>query len=213
MKLRRSGPGRSIDWQVLHERLAHASEATQQAFRSSIERDQEIMDQRARDLARVPDRPLGAAEVLGVMTFTMAGEQYAIETHHVRGVVRLGTWTPIPGTPEELVGVINLRGEVLAVFDLSRLIPIPSEGPTESSQVIVLGAERDEFGILADRVHEIITLRNDRIFEPSGAVSGIGRRFLRGVAEDATLVLDGSILLQDERFVIEQAEELIEDSR
>ncbi len=212
MKPRRSRPSRTLDWKGLHERLARASEATQQAFRSSSDRDREIMDQRARDLARVPERVLGAAEVLGVMTFTLAGERYAIETHCVRGVVRLGCWTPIPGTPEELVGVINLRGDILAVFDLGRLLPLTSEGPTEASQVIVLGADRDEFGILADRVEEILSLRIDQIFEPSGAVSGISRRFLRGVAEDATLVLDGSMLLRDERFVIDQREETTEDA-
>src|SRR2546429_170226 len=68
--------------------------------------------------------------------------------------------------------------------------------------------ERAEFGVLADTVYEVMTVRTEEVFEPPGSVAGVGREYLRGVTKEALIVLDGSVLLQAIRFFIDQSDEL-----
>lgn len=206
MKSRRRTSAR-IDWGQLRERLARARQATEDALRLSPERALARMEERARILARVPPRAPDAAEVLGVVTFSLANERYAIETRHVREVVRPTEFTPVAGVPEFLVGLHNLRGDILAVFDLRRFFGVAPKEQTDHSRVLVLGEERVEFGILADAVHEVTALRLDEIHEPPGTVAGVGREYLRGVTATALLVLDGDVLLRDARLVIDEGED------
>jgi purine-binding chemotaxis protein CheW len=196
-----------IDWKQVHARLARARQATEESVRLSPERARQVMGERARLLARVPPRAPEAAEVLEVVTFALAGERYAVETRHVREVVRFDGLTPVPGAPDFLAGLLNLRGEILAVFDLRRFFGVADPGRTERERVIVLGGDRAEFGVLADAVHEVTPLRVEMVREPPASVAGAGRDFLRGVTPGALIVLDGAVLLTDRRLFIEQAEE------
>src|SRR5207248_2562654 len=166
MKSRRPSTGGEIDWKSVHERLARARTATEEALRLSPERAREVMEQRAHELAKVPARAPDATEVLEVVSFSLANERYAIETRHIREVIRFTDFTPIPGAPEFLVGLLNLRGEILAVFDLRKFFNVIDKGVTDLSRVVVLGGERAEFGVLADTVYEVMTVRTDEVFEP-----------------------------------------------
>jgi purine-binding chemotaxis protein CheW len=158
-------------------------------------------------MARVPPRPPTAAEVVEVAVFAVDDERYAVETGHVRRVVRREGITPIPGAPEALAGVVNLRGEVLAVFDLRALVGLPRREVTATTHVVVLGADRDELGLVADAAVEVRHLRLDAIHAPPGSVEGPARQLLRGVTADALIVLDGAALLDDPRLFINQVDE------
>lgn len=196
-----------IDWKEIHARLARARQATEESVRLSPERAREIMGERARLLARVPPRAPEAAEVLEVVTFALGAERYAVETRFVREVVRLESLTTVPGAPDFLAGLVNLRGEILAVFDLRRFFGVAEAGRSERTRVIVLGGDRAEFGVLADAVYEVTPLRVDEVREPPASVGGAGRDYLRGVTAAALVVLDGAVLLADRRLFIEQTEE------
>lgn len=197
----------SIDWQSVRERLGKATAATESALRVSPERAREIMDARARTLARVQQAEPDAGEVLEVATFSLADEQYAIETRFVCEVIRLTDCTRVPGTPDFLLGVTNLRGEILSVIDLRKFFGLPTRELSDQSRVVVLGGERPEFGVLAESVHEVATLRRDELLEPPGSVTGLGREYLHGVTREALIVLDGAVLLQDARLFIDQGDE------
>ncbi len=199
----------AIDWKDLHARLDEAWAKIEASLSLSPEEAQVKMEERAGALARVPPRPPHADEVLEVATFILANERYALETRHIREVVRFSEFTPVPGAPDFLVGLLNLRGEVLAVFDLRKFFGVPYKGVSDLSRVIVLGGERAELGVLADGAHEVMTLRIDEVFEPPGSVAGIGREYLRGVTKDALIVLDGAALLQATQLFIDQGEETV----
>jgi purine-binding chemotaxis protein CheW len=203
----RKPPGRRLDWREVHERLGRLAEATRQALAPTPEQARAVLDERARLLARVPPRPPGPAEVLEVVTFTLAFERYAIETQYIAKVVRLTDFTPVPGTPAFLGGVLNLRGEILDLIDLRAFLGIAGPGLTDLSKILVLGVERNEFGIMADSVHEVTTLRLDEVFEAPASIPGSGRPYLVGVTADARIVLDGGALIRDEGLYIDQADE------
>jgi purine-binding chemotaxis protein CheW len=199
--------GQRFDWRGAYERLDRAASATQEALGPSPEQALAVMDERARVLARVPVRPPGPSEILEIATFTLASERYAIETRYIAKVVRLTDFTPVPGSPDFLGGVLNLRGEILALIDLRAFLGIVGAGLTDLSRIIVLGVERNEFGIMADAVHEVTTLRLDEVFAPPASIPGSGRPYLRGVTADARIILDGAALIRDEGLYIDQSDE------
>ncbi len=196
-------PSKAIDWHQVRARLDRAVAATEEALHPSPEQARTVLDERARLLARVPPLVLGASETLEVVTFTLGDEFYALETQHVSEVIRVGDITPVPGAPSFLAGVINLRGEIVAVVDLRPLLGLGPRAVTDLSRILVLGDERIEFALLVDSTQEVLRLRYDSILEPPGELAGTARPYLRGVTVDALIVLDGLALLRDQRLFIE----------
>jgi purine-binding chemotaxis protein CheW len=197
----------ALDWRQAHARLEQAARALREALDPTPERRQAILQERARALARPPAEKPAASELLQVVTFALGDEHYALEARHVREVVRFTAYMPVPGTPSFLVGVCNLRGDILAVIDLRQFFGVAARGVTDLSRILVLGGDRPEFGVLADTVHEVLALRVADVLEPPATVAGIGREYLRGVTGNALIVLDGAVLLQDRRLFIDQTDE------
>jgi purine-binding chemotaxis protein CheW len=198
------GERKAIDWRQVRRRLDRAIASTEGSGRLPPDRARAVLEERARALARPPAATVGAGEVLELILFSFGDERAAMETRHVREVVRIGDCTPVPGAPDFLLGIVNLRGEVLAVFDLRRLFGVPAREPGSLSRLLVLGGDRAEFGLIADAVHEVRTLWLDALREPPGAIAG--RELIRGVTADALVVLDGAALLLDRRLFIDGGE-------
>ncbi len=196
-----------IDWEAIRQRLSRASTGIAAAENLSPEAAKTVMDIRARDLARVPSAPPNAADVLEVITFELAGERFGVETSYVRGVVRPADLASVPGSPAFLIGVTNLRGEVLAVMDLHQVLGVSGQARTELPWVVVLGTDRAEFGVAADVMDEVLLLRIDELLQPSASGAGVRREYLRGVTREALTILDGATLLNDSRLFIEESEE------
>ena len=161
--------------------------------------NREVLDARARQLARVAKEPARAGEVLELVVFWLAGECYGIESRFVREVARLTRFTPLPGTPPYVLGVTSLRGEILALFDLRHLMGIVAGGVTDLCRIVVLGEHRCEFGLLADFATEMLQVPAKSLTPPE---AGWGRACVRGVSPDGVIVLSGEALLSDPRLTI-----------
>lgn len=199
-----SQTAKRLDWDELKQRLARAQQTQFGSDQLSPEKAREIMDKRAETLAQVPDQPPDSSEILEVITFPLGKERFALETAFVREVYRAGDITPLPGSPPFVVGLTNLRGQVLAVMDLRRFFGMAETQAGKHQQIVVLGRERVEFGIQVDDVYEVANLRLEEIFEPPGSVAGAARDYLRGVTQSALSVLDGAALMEDERLFIDE---------
>jgi purine-binding chemotaxis protein CheW len=188
----------SLDWDAVRRRLSELAVETAAEF--SPQRARAVMDVRAAELARVIVQQVGSSNRLDLVTFSLNGDRFAIEACYVREMVRPLDITPVPGLPELLAGVINLRGSVLAVFDLVRFLGL--EKTEERPWVLVLGRERAEFGVSAAEIGDLQSLPADEIFPAEAA--GIGDACVRGVTKDAMVVLDGAALLSDSRLFIDE---------
>jgi purine-binding chemotaxis protein CheW len=195
--------GSQIDWHAIAKRLLEASVATQEALQPSPERAGRILDERASNLARPSVDPHSARNTIDVVNFSLGGENYCIETRCVREVRRFGDVTPLPGVPDFLVGVTNLRGEILPLIDLRCFLELPSKGPAVPSHVIICGDARAEFGIIADAMHDVWAVILDELAPDPIGPSARGRDYVLGIAGNATVVLNGSALLTDRRLFVE----------
>lgn len=189
-------PAPTIDWDAIHRRLAVAAAAVSGELRHGAEEARRILEARARAAARPPAKP-DDAERIEVLTFSLAGETYGVETCHVREVCQLKDLTEVPCTPAFVAGVINLRGQILAIVDLRKFFELPVRGLTELNRVIVLRSGDNELGLLADSIDGVRLVPVSALQEGLPTLTGIRETFLKGVTSRMLAVLDGGRLLAD----------------
>lgn len=104
------------------------------------------------------------------LTFSMAGEEYAVNILKVKEIIEYDTLTKVPGTPPAIRGVINLRGNVVPVVDLALRFGLTPNPITKRSCIVIveaeLGGERAVMGVLADSVSEVLALASSDIEPP-----------------------------------------------
>lgn len=154
----------------------------------------DILKARARKLA-VEETPPDHLDRLAVVVFRLAQENYGIELRHISGVHPLKGLSYIPGTPDFVLGIINMRGEILSVVDLKKIFDLGDDESGNNRMVIILRAADMEFCLVAD---EIIGLRHippERITTSLPTLDGIRSEYLIGVSGDGMVILDGKKLL------------------
>lgn len=198
----KQGKPEAIERQAVRERLAEIIAATDRASRISDERALEILSERAVALARPVEDAAPEGAVLEVVTITLGSERYAIETRHVREIVRLTEITPLPLAPSPFVGIVNLRGEIVPLVDLGQFLGLVASGTTSRSSALVLGDAAAEFGILVTAVEQTMELPAASLLQSDNAMAGRPASFRLGVTEDALMVIDGDKLLADGRLFV-----------
>jgi purine-binding chemotaxis protein CheW len=163
---------------------------------------QAILRARAKLLAREPDDNEKPAPSLELVEFLLAHEHYCIESKHIREIHPLRDLTPLPCVPPFVLGLINVRGQILSIVDLKRFFELPEKGLTDLNRVIIARIEQMEIGILADAILGVrsIALRD---LQPSlPTLTGIRAEYLKGVTKDALVVLNLEEILSDRRLIV-----------
>ena len=152
-------------------------------------------------------RTVGDDEQLQLVTFDVAGEEYAVDILSVREINRMMELTRVPRSPDDVEGVINLRGTIIPVLDLRRRFGIPGSERNEHTRIIVVEVGGHVIGFIVDRVHEVLRV-NRSIVEPAPAMAcPVDSAFISGVAklDDRLLILldlerlfDGGVLADAE---------------
>ncbi len=138
------------------------------------------------------------------LTFVLGGEEYGVTILQVQGIQGWDRVTPIPNTPDFILGVINLRGAIVPIVDLRRRFGMPAAqfGPTTVVIVVRVVGERQErtLGLVVDAVSEVCNVTaEDRKPAPDFG-SAIKTDFVKGLATvDERMV----ILLDIDRLVTE----------
>lgn len=162
----------------------------------------EVLAERARELARPLASAMPRESGLEVVEFMLADERYAFEAKCVREVRPLRRLTPLPCTPAHVLGIVNLRGQILSVIDIRRFFGLPRRGLVELDRMIVLQGGGMEFGVHADAVLGTRTVPEASLQPTLATFSGIREAYLRGVTADGLVVLDATRLLADESLVV-----------
>jgi purine-binding chemotaxis protein CheW len=151
-----------------------------------------------------PEKAVVACKLLEIVEFTLASETYGIESAFVREVHPLKDFTPLPGVPAFVLGIANIRGQILSVVDLKKFFNLPEKGLGELNKVIIIRNNRMEFGILADVVLGTRSVPLDTIQAPPITVTGIGAEYLKGVTGERTIVLDAQKILENEKIIVNE---------
>jgi purine-binding chemotaxis protein CheW len=164
----------------------------------------QIMQERARTLARPLGQEAAQNGLIGLLEFSLAKENYAVETRHVSEVLPLNDLTPLPCTPAFLCGIINVRGRILPVLDIRQFFNLPAQGITDLHRIILVQRDELELGLLADEIVGVRTLSADDLQPALPTMTGILGDYLKGVTADRLVVLDLDKLFSDEKLTLHQ---------
>ncbi len=198
------GKRAQIDWHEVKLRLEKTRAAIEHAVSPDAEETRRILKSRAQALSRRTGPTEASGERLEVVEFVLAQECYAVESQHVRDVYPLEQLTPVPCTPPFVLGIVNLRGEILSLIDIKKFFDLPEKGLTDLNKVIVLESGKMRFGILADVIVGVHRIPVADIQPSLPTLTGIREEYLKGVTPNRTVILDAGKLLDDARIIVQE---------
>ncbi|HQT63334.1 MAG: chemotaxis protein CheW [Acidocella sp. 20-57-95] len=116
-----------------------------------------------------------------LIAFRIGEQEFCINIMTVREIRGWTAATSLPHAPEYLRGVINLRGAVLPIIDLSVRLGLPSTEPTERNVIIVAQIAHQQVGLLVDAVSDILNFNEENIQQTPDIASDLVRMFIRGL--------------------------------
>jgi purine-binding chemotaxis protein CheW len=149
------------------------------------------------------DDEAGGGPLIQFVTFILMDEVYGINVMQVQEVLRITEIAPVPGAPPYVLGIINLRGNVVTVIDTRTRFGLPTKEVDDASRIIVIESEKQVVGILVDAVAEVVELRETEIDAAPNVGTEESSRYIQGVAtqEESLLILvDLNKLLTDEEW-------------
>jgi purine-binding chemotaxis protein CheW len=209
-KLRSEGKqSEAVDWKEVYRRLEITRTTLERGSITTQQERKKVLKARAIALAREPDKKEPAVgKHLEIVEFLLANERYGIESSFVREVNPIKTFTPLPGTPRFILGIINVRGKVMSVVDIKKFFDLPEKTLTELNKVIILHHEEMEFGLLADVILGVSQIPLSVIQPSLPTLTGIREEYLKGVTRERLIILDAEKLLKDKKILIREEIEL-----
>lgn len=139
---------------------------------------------------------------LELLTFQIADQEYSLDIMSVREIRGWTRATPLPHAPSYMKGVINLRGTVLPVMDLSQRLGLKTREQTERNVIIVVSNQDVMTGLLVDAVSDIIALTQNDLQPPPEVQNSASSN----VVSALTLIDDRMIRVLDLDSVVSTSE-------
>ncbi|GAB4256232.1 MAG: chemotaxis protein CheW [Methylomicrobium sp.] len=122
------------------------------------------------------------------LTFMLGGEVYALGILNIKEIIAYGELTEVPMMPDFVRGVINLRGSVVPVIDLTARFGKGMTGIAKRSGIVIVeteseAAETQDIGIIVDAVNEVVDIAKQEIEPPPSFGTGIRPDFINGMAK------------------------------
>jgi len=194
----------TIDWAEVRARLDAAQAAGEQTWMPGSDETRRILRERALALGVEPGGTQTLNQSIEVVEFLLAHERYAVESAYVREVHPLENLTPLPCTPPFVLGIVNLRGEILSVIDIKKFFGLPEKGLTDLNKIIVLQSANMLFGVLADAIIGVRSVPLAELQPSLPTLTGVREKYLKGVTPDRTILLDAQKLLADETIIVRE---------
>ncbi|MFT4908553.1 MAG: purine-binding chemotaxis protein CheW [Oleispira sp.] len=142
--------------------------------------------------------------ILQWVTFRLENESYGINVMQVQEVLRYTEIAPVPGAPPYVLGIINLRGNVVTVIDTRSRFALPNAETTDQTRIVIIEAESQVVGILVDSVAEVVYLRQSEIETTPNVGNDESAKFIQGVChknDELLILVDLEKLMSDEEWM------------
>jgi len=139
------------------------------------------------------------------VTFRLADEIYGINVMQVQEVLRMTEIAPVPGAPGCVIGIINLRGNVVTVVDARELFGLVRNDSTDQTRIMIVEINKLIVGLLVDSVAEVVNIQNSEIDSAPSIGNDDNSRYIQGVysknGEILILVDLNRLMTADAQFV------------
>lgn len=145
----------------------------------------------------------GEDPILQWVTFKLAGETYGVNVMQVQEVLRYSEIAPVPGAPSYVIGIINLRGNVVTVIDTRERFALSPGEVTDNTRIVIIEADGHVVGILVDSVAEVVYLRQSEIEMAPNVGNEESAKFIQGVChknKELLILIELDKLLTDDEW-------------
>jgi len=119
--------------------------------------------------------------VLQWVTFKLEGELYGINVIQVQEVLRVTEIAPVPGAPDYVLGIINLRGNVVTVIDTRRRFMLSERDIDDDTRIVIIEIMGQIVGLLVDGVAEVVYLRESEVESAPDVGNDESSKYIQGV--------------------------------
>jgi len=149
------------------------------------------------------DDEFGNADNRQCVTFRLDEEIYGINVMLVQEVLRITDIAPVPGAPNYVIGIINLRGNVVTVIDTRMRFGLPPKEMDDATRIVIIEAENQTVGIVVDSVSEVVDVDSREIETAPNVGNDETARYIEGVvsrSEELLILVDLNKLLSDDEW-------------
>ncbi len=122
-----------------------------------------------------------AGQTVLLTTFFVRDALCALDATGIQEVIRMGPATPVRHAPQEVVGIVNLRGKIVTILDLGLRLGFDKAVPTGDSRIFIIEDRGEFIGLLVDRVDEVVEVECDQWQTAPVNVSASQARFFYGI--------------------------------
>ena len=131
------------------------------------------------------DNENAAAIDFKMVTFSLAEKDYSIDIMHVKEIAKASRFTYVPNTLPFVLGVYNLRGEIIPILDLRLFfnIEVGARDPNRLENMLILQVEDQKFGVVVDKIDKVVGVQKSSIQPPHPLFGDINIKYIEGIVE------------------------------
>ena len=163
-----------------------------------------LLEERTRKTAGKIEVDTYSGRLIPVFVFGLSSELYAIETCFIEEVLPLKEYTTVPGAPDFIKGIFNLRGQLYTMIDLSVFFSL-SNSDSKIKNIIQLNVGGMILGIIADEFKGMRNVREDEISEETSLHTGKLSTYIKWITKDQLVALDVEGIIQNGELIVEDS--------
>jgi purine-binding chemotaxis protein CheW len=140
------------------------------------------------------------------LTFTLTSETYGLPLRKAKEIMKPPRITDVPNTREHILGLINLRGQIIPVIDLSKKLDLGKVTKTDNKKVVVINIRDMLLGLLIDETREMEEIYDDDIQQVAETKHSIREKYIKGVknsGDELIIILDLEEMLFEDDLVVD----------
>ncbi len=121
-----------------------------------------------------------------MVTFSLCDKDYAIDIMHIKEIAKAGKFTYVPNTLPFVLGVYNLRGEIIPILDLRIFfnIDVPKRDENKLENLLILNIDDQKFGLVVDKIDKVVGVHKNSIQPPHPLFADINIKYISGIVEN-----------------------------
>lgn len=114
-------------------------------------------------------------------TFYIGDALCGMDILQVQEINKLMEMTQVPQAPDYVTGILNLRGQIVTVIDLSKKLGLSATDFNESARNIIVNSDNEYIGLLVSRISDVVTANWEKVEDPPANIGGVQGAFFKGV--------------------------------
>ena len=137
-----------------------------------------------------------------MVIFKLNNEEFAVEVASVEAIIKLQAITKVPHAPDFVMGVTNLRGNIVPVVDLKKRLNLPESKTGEETRIVVALLQESKVGMIVDAVSQVTEIDDAQIEAAPQYSTSIDTSFIRGIVkveQELVIMLDLERVFENEK--------------